>query len=119
MTNEVLSRAEAHEGPGGAELTRKEAAAVDRASVAPSSATPLAPVTLGGLFWVFFVLGATSFGGGVVAYLRQALVVKQRWLDDDTFREQARSWPLIAPLRELRHALSEHPFLPKKGFEMH
>jgi hypothetical protein len=28
-------------------------------------------------------------------------------LDDDTFREQARSWPQIAPLREVRHALSE------------
>jgi hypothetical protein len=28
-------------------------------------------------------------------------------LDDDTFREQARSWPAVAPLRELRHALSQ------------
>lgn len=85
MTNEVLSRPEAHEGPGGAELTREEAAAsADRASVAPSPA-PLEAVTLVRLFRVFFVLGATSFGGGVVAYLRQALVVKQRWLDDDAF----------------------------------
>ena len=84
MTNEVLARAEAHEGPGGAELTRQEAAAsAERVSVTP--AAPLEAVTLGRLFWVFFVLGATSFGGGVVAYLRQALVVKQRWLDDDAF----------------------------------
>jgi hypothetical protein len=28
-------------------------------------------------------------------------------LSDDTFREQARSWPAVAPLRELRHALSQ------------
>src|SRR4051812_38991330 len=85
MTNEVLSRAEAHEGPGGAELTRQEAAAAaERSPVAPAIAPPEA-VTSGRLFRVFFLLGATSFGGGVVAYLRQALVVKQRWLDDDTF----------------------------------
>ncbi|MCW5889897.1 MAG: chromate transporter [bacterium] len=30
-------------------------------------------------------MGATSFGGGVVAYLRQGLVVQRRWLDDDAF----------------------------------
>ena len=83
MPNEVLSRPEAHEGPGGAELTRAEAAAAsDRA---PAAAASLKPVTLGRLFWVFFVLGATSFGGGVVAYLRQALVVRERWLDDESF----------------------------------
>ncbi|TWU67578.1 DNA polymerase I, thermostable [Crateriforma conspicua] len=28
-------------------------------------------------------------------------------LDDDTFKQQARSYPQVAPLRELRHALSE------------
>jgi chromate transporter len=85
MTNEVLSRPEAHEGPGGAELTRQEAAACARRAESAAPAPPAAPVTLARLFWVFFVLGATSFGGGVVAYLREALVVKQRWLDDDTF----------------------------------
>jgi len=90
MANEVLARPEAHEGPGGAELTRAEAvASADRAEVIGDevSAAPatVEPVTLARLFWVFFVLGATSFGGGVVAYLRQALVVKQRWLDDETF----------------------------------
>jgi chromate transporter len=90
MTNEVLSRPEAHEGPGGAELTRAEAAAsVERTAVIgdEASAAPphVEPVTLGRLFMVFFVLGITSFGGGVVAYLRQALVVKQRWMDDETF----------------------------------
>jgi hypothetical protein len=28
-------------------------------------------------------------------------------LSDDTFREMARAWPAVAPLRELRHALSQ------------
>ena len=28
-------------------------------------------------------------------------------LDDDTFREMAKAYPIISPLRELRHALSE------------
>jgi chromate transporter len=41
--------------------------------------------TLGGILVTFTLLGATSFGGGVVAYLRQALVVRRRWLDDARF----------------------------------
>ena len=80
MTNEVLSRPEAHEGPGGAELTRAQ-----RAAVAPAEKPVLERVSLWQLFRVFFVLGITSFGGGVVAYLRQALVVNERWMDDETF----------------------------------
>jgi len=86
MTNEELRRPEAHEGPSGAPGTRAladEAAAAGDAQA--GAAPPLEPVTLLRLFRVFLVLGATSFGGGVVAYLRQALVVKQRWLDDETF----------------------------------
>jgi len=85
MTNEELRRPEAHEGPSGAPETRAAAAA--RASVSPAGDAPQAaePVSLWRLFRVFLVLGATSFGGGVVAYLRQALVVKQKWLDDETF----------------------------------
>jgi chromate transporter len=39
------------------------------------------------LFWVFFVIGGTSIGGGVVGYLRSGLVVRQRWLDDKAFVE--------------------------------
>jgi chromate transporter len=80
MANEVLARPEAHEGPGGAELTRQH-----RAEAAPAAAPVVERVSLWQLFRVFFVLGITSFGGGVVAYLREALVVKQRWMDDDTF----------------------------------
>lgn len=33
----------------------------------------------------FLFIGATSFGGGVVAYLRENLVIGKRWLDDDEF----------------------------------
>jgi chromate transporter len=45
------------------------------------------PPSLWRLFRVFFVLGATSIGGGVVGYLRSSLVAHQRWLDDPTFVE--------------------------------
>lgn len=46
---------------------------------------PAGEVTLGEIFRAFLVIGATSFGGGVMAYLRQALVDKRRWIDDPTF----------------------------------
>jgi chromate transporter len=46
---------------------------------------PPAAVSLGRLFNVFLYIGATSFGGGVVAYLRDHLVQRQRWLTDDQF----------------------------------
>ena len=39
------------------------------------------------IFRVFFVLGGTSIGGGVVGYLRSGLVLRQRWLDDAAFVE--------------------------------
>jgi chromate transporter len=42
-------------------------------------------VSLVKLFGVFFYIGATSFGGGVVAYLREHLVSRQKWLDEDHF----------------------------------
>ena len=37
------------------------------------------------LFRTFLVLGATSFGGGGVASLREALVTERGWLDDEEF----------------------------------
>ena len=43
--------------------------------------------SLGRIFWVFLVMGATSLGGGVVGYLRTGLVVRNNWLDDVTFVE--------------------------------
>lgn len=42
-------------------------------------------VTLLQIFGAFLLIGATSVGGGVVAYLRNSLVDKHRWLDDATF----------------------------------
>jgi len=49
----------------------------------PQSANPR--ITLWEIFLTFFVIGATSFGGGVVAYLRNSLVTKKAWLDEDGF----------------------------------
>jgi chromate transporter len=43
------------------------------------------PATLGKIFTTFFAAGAISFGGGVVAYLREYVVRDRRWLDDDGF----------------------------------
>ena len=53
----------------------------------PSAERPAAAqrVSLLEIFRAFLVLGGTSFGGGVVAYLREALVVREKWLDDETF----------------------------------
>ncbi len=42
-------------------------------------------VSLVRIFSVFALIGVTSFGGGIVAYLRRALVEKERWLDDEEF----------------------------------
>jgi len=42
-------------------------------------------VSLGTIFWTFLTAGAISFGGGVVAYLREYTVSDTRWLDDDAF----------------------------------
>ncbi len=44
-------------------------------------------VTISTIFGVFLLIGATSFGGGVVAYLRSSLVGKHGWLDDEKFLE--------------------------------
>ena len=47
---------------------------------------PVPPrVTLAKLFGVFALIGVTSFGGGIVAYLRHALVEQERWLDAEEF----------------------------------
>ncbi len=35
--------------------------------------------------WAFFVTGATAFGGGTIAHLRERLVKGRRWLTDDEF----------------------------------
>ena len=50
-----------------------------------SEAPAPAPASLGAIFRTFLLIGATSFGGGVVAYLREMLVANRRWLDDEEF----------------------------------
>lgn len=51
--------------------------------------TPAQPTvpTVSAIFLEFLLIGATSFGGGVVAYLRSGLVAKRGWLDDKQFVE--------------------------------
>ena len=39
------------------------------------------------IFLAFLLVGAVSFGGGVVTHLRASLVLKRRWIDDETFVE--------------------------------
>jgi chromate transporter len=55
-------------------------------AAAPATASKELPSVLD-VFVTFLVIGATSFGGGVVAYLRNALVSKKKWLDDTHFLE--------------------------------
>jgi len=52
---------------------------------APAIASRKPRVGLTDLFLTFLQIGATSFGGGVVAYLRSALVGKKKWLNDVEF----------------------------------
>lgn len=42
-------------------------------------------ISLHQIFWKFFVVGAISFGGGIVAYLKELLVTRYRWVDNDEF----------------------------------
>jgi chromate transporter len=48
------------------------------------AATP-GRVALFQIFTAFLVIGITSIGGGLVAYLRRSLVAKRGWVDDPTF----------------------------------
>src|SRR5450631_3287328 len=42
-------------------------------------------IKLNQIFSAFLLIGATSFGGGVTAYLRASLVARHRWLTDAAF----------------------------------
>jgi chromate transporter len=53
-------------------------------STVPATA-PKAEASIAEIFGGFLLIGATSFGGGVVAYLRSSLVGKHQWLDDKEF----------------------------------
>jgi|SRR5215831_18651910 len=59
-------------------------------SVAPTSidasgSSVAARVGLSQIFRIFLIAGAVSFGGGVVAYLREYLVRASHWLSDEEF----------------------------------
>ncbi|CAH1659805.1 Chromate transporter [Hyphomicrobiales bacterium] len=55
--------------------------------IAPASTGTEQPARVGlvEIFMTFLVIGATSFGGGVVAYLRNSLVLQKGWLDEERF----------------------------------
>jgi chromate transporter len=48
--------------------------------------TPRVAVSIWNIFLEFLIIGATSFGG-VIPYLREALVSKRTWIDDKQFVE--------------------------------
>lgn len=54
-------------------------------SIAEVAPVKTDPPSLGRIFKVFLMAGGISFGGGVVAYLREYLVRGERWLSDDDF----------------------------------
>jgi chromate transporter len=69
---------------------------MSRKAMSEGSATPAVqahdvatatPPSVLQIFVEFLIIGATSFGGGVVAYLRNGLVAKRAWLDDKAFVE--------------------------------
>ncbi|MFM8984363.1 MAG: chromate transporter, partial [Spartobacteria bacterium] len=41
--------------------------------------------TIPQIFGAFARIGAASFGGGLVAYLRDALVEEKKWMDEEEF----------------------------------
>ncbi len=55
-----------------------EASAVPEGGVVSSA-------SLGAIFYTFLTVGAISFGGGAIAYLREYIVSDAKWLDDDGF----------------------------------
>jgi len=61
---------------------------IEAEAAEPSAAEPATPiVSLKDIFLGFLIIGATSFGGGVVAYLRSGLVGRRKWIEDETFVE--------------------------------
>src|SRR5450755_4731588 len=54
---------------------------------APSVTPKSGNASIGEIFLEFLLIGGTSFGGGVVAYLRNGLVDKRNWVDDKEFVE--------------------------------
>ena len=51
----------------------------------PSAGLTKPNASLADLFLQFFIVGAVSFGGGIIAYERILLVEKRKWLNADQF----------------------------------
>ncbi|HEU4537487.1 MAG TPA: chromate transporter [Polyangiaceae bacterium] len=63
------------------------AAGAEPAAAEPWRPGPSSPPSLGAIFWVFLLVGATSFGGGASAHVHDAVVVRKKWLDEGRFLE--------------------------------
>ena len=61
--------------------------AVVKRALEPPPPAARRDISLSSLFLEFLFIGATSFGGGVVAYLRDGLVSKRGWVNDQEFVE--------------------------------
>ena len=51
----------------------------------PDNNRKIPPVSHIKLFFTFLLIGATSFGGGVAAYIRRVVVEEKQWIDDTEF----------------------------------
>jgi chromate transporter len=58
-----------------------------RPTASPAQPSSSQDVSIHQIFLEFLFIGATSFGGGVVAYLRAGLVNKRGWVNDQEFVE--------------------------------
>ena len=55
------------------------------AGAASAADTAAARPSLAEIFLEFLLIGAVSFGGGIIAYERVLLIEKRKWLTNDTF----------------------------------
>jgi chromate transporter len=53
--------------------------------MAAKNSADTSKIALHQIFWQFLIVGAISFGGGIVAYLKELLVIRYRWVDSDEF----------------------------------
>lgn len=57
----------------------------DSPSSPPASPSAKPVVSLPELFWIFFQIGATSFGGGLIAWVHREIVTKRGWMNESEF----------------------------------
>ena len=60
----------------------------NHACLVPAAVAP----TLWQIFLEFLLIGAVSFGGGIVAYERFLLIEKRKWLSADSFMATLAIW---------------------------